>query len=559
MSRKKAAERLIYLPLGGAGEIGMNAYVYGHGLPGKEKLIVVDLGVTFTDMDTTPGVDLILPDIAWLKARRADIEGIFITHAHEDHVGAIGHYWQSLGAPVYARAFTANIARRKLAEHGLPDSVVTVVEPYPQVIECGPLKISYVPISHSIPESAGLVIDTPVGRLIHSGDFKIDETPVVGDPFNRPLWEEVSKDGVKALICDSTNVFSPLPGRSENTIGDAIAEMMSNATGTVVATTFASNIARLKTLALAAKKANRSVVLLGRSMQRMVEAATQVGILSGFPPIVSPEDALNMPRNSIMLLVTGSQGERRAASAQLAQGKYLGLSLKDGDTFLFSSKTIPGNERGVIRIMNQLSELGVDVIDDAGGKYHVSGHANRPDLATMHEIVKPEMLIPMHGEHRHLREHVKLGEQSGIKGIVAVNGMMIDLTGDRPSVAEYIETGRTYLDGSVKVGAMDGVVRDRIRMALNGQMVVTLILDENDEPLGNPWVEISGLSETGKSNTSLAEVVEADLAQVLGRANDKTLRDDVKLEKELKNVARKSAQGEIGKKPEVIVIVSRLS
>ena len=559
MSRKKAAERLIYLPLGGAGEIGMNAYVYGYGLPGKEKLIVVDLGVTFTDMDTTPGVDLILPDIAWLKARRADIEGIFITHAHEDHVGAIGHYWQSLGAPVYARAFTANIARRKLAEHGLPDSVVTVVEPYPQVIECGPLKISYVPISHSIPESAGLVIDTPVGRLIHSGDFKIDETPVVGDPFNRPLWEEVSKDGVKALICDSTNVFSPLPGRSENTIGDAIAEMMSNATGTVVATTFASNIARLKTLALAAKKSNRSVVLLGRSMQRMVEAATQVGILSGFPPIVSPEDALNMPRNSIMLLVTGSQGERRAASAQLAQGKYLGLSLKDGDTFLFSSKTIPGNERGVIRIMNQLSELGVDVIDDAGGKYHVSGHANRPDLATMHEIVKPEMLIPMHGEHRHLREHVKLGEQSGIKGIVAVNGMMIDLTGDRPSVAEYIETGRTYLDGSVKVGAMDGVVRDRIRMALNGQMVVTLILDENDEPLGDPWVEISGLSETGKSNTSLAEVVEADLAQFLGRANDKTLRDDVKLEKELKNVARKSAQGEIGKKPEVIVIVSRLS
>jgi len=446
-----------------------------------------------------------------------------------------------------------------LAEHGLPDSVVTVVEPYPQVIDCGPFKISYVPISHSIPESAGLLIDTPEGRVIHSGDFKIDETPVVGDPFNRALWEEVSKDGVKALICDSTNVFSPLPGRSENTIGDAIAEMMSEATGTVVATTFASNIARLKTLALAARKANRSVVLLGRSMQRMVEAATQVGILSGFPPIVSPEDALNMPRNSIMLLVTGSQGERRAASAQLAQGKYLGLTLKEGDTFLFSSKTIPGNERGVIRIMNQLSELGVDVIDDAGGKYHVSGHANRPDLATMHEIVKPQMLIPMHGEHRHLREHVKLGEQRGIKGIVAVNGMMIDLTGDRPSVAEYIETGRTYLDGSVKVGAMDGIVRDRIRMAMNGQMIVTLIMDENDEPLGDPWVEISGLSETGRSNTSLVETVEADLAQFIGRADDKTLRDDVKLEKDLKNIARKSAMSEIGKKPEVIVIVSRLS
>lgn len=335
--------------------------------------------------------------------------------------------------------------------------------------------------------------------------------------------------------------------------------MMKAATGCVVATTFASNIARLKTLALAAQKADRSVVLLGRSMRRMVEAATETGLLTGFPPCVSPEDAVNMPRENLMLLVTGSQGERRAASAQLSQGKYLGLTLKDGDTFLFSSKTIPGNERGVIRIMNQLSELGVDVIDDAGGKYHVSGHANRPDLATLHEIVKPQILIPMHGEHRHLREHVKLGAERGLTGIVAVNGMMIDLSGNAPKVVEHVETGRTYLDGSVKVGQFDGIVRDRIRMALNGHMIVTLILDENDDPLGDPWVELMGLSETGRSNGALIEVVEADLAQYLGRANDKTLTDDVKLEKELKNVARRAAHSAIGKKPEVTVIVSRLS
>ncbi|MCO4848914.1 MAG: ribonuclease J [Yoonia sp.] len=559
MSRKKAADRLIYLPLGGAGEIGMNAYVYGYGQPGKEKLIVVDLGITFPDMDTTPGVDIILPDITWLKQRRADIVGIFITHAHEDHVGGIGHYWEELGAPVYARPFTANIARRKLSEHGHPESVVTVVDVYPQVIDCGPFNVSYVPISHSIPESAGLLIDTPDGRVLHSGDFKIDETPVVGDPFNHALWEEISKDGVKALVCDSTNVFSLEPGRSESTIGDAIAEMMKEATGCVVATTFASNIARLKTLALAAQKADRSVVLLGRSMRRMVEAATETGLLTGFPPCVSPEDAVNMPRENLMLLVTGSQGERRAASAQLSQGKYLGLTLKDGDTFLFSSKTIPGNERGVIRIMNQLSEMGVDVIDDAGGKYHVSGHANRPDLATLHEIVKPQILIPMHGEHRHLREHVKLGAERGLTGIVAVNGMMIDLSGNAPKVVEHIETGRTYLDGSVKVGQFDGIVRDRIRMAMNGHMIVTLILDENDDPLGDPWVELMGLSEKGRSNAGLIDIVEADLAQYLGRANDKTLTDDVKLEKELKNVARRAAHSAIGKKPEVTVIVSRLS
>jgi ribonuclease J len=551
-------ERLIYLPLGGAGEIGMNAYVYGYGKPGQERLIVVDLGVTFPDMDGSPGVDLILPDIAWLEERKAQIEAIFITHAHEDHVGAIGHYWERLGVPVYARRFTANIARRKLTEAGHPESVVKVVEPYPHMIKCGPLTVSFLPISHSIPESAGLLIDSPEGRVLHSGDFKIDETPVVGDPWNELLWEEVSKNGVKALICDSTNVFSTAPGRSEASIGDHVAELMKEAKGMVVATTFASNIARLKTLATAAQKADRSVVLLGRAMRRMVEAAVEEGILTGFPSTVSPEDAQNIPRENLMLLVTGSQGERRAASAQLAQGNYMGIKLKEGDTFLFSSKTIPGNERGVIRIMNQLSELGVDVVDDAGGKYHVSGHANRPDLERLHQIVKPQILIPMHGEHRHLREHVKLGNQGGITGIVAVNGMMIDLSGNAPTVAEYIETGRTYLDGSVQIGALDGIVRNRIRMALNGQMVVTLIIDENDEPLGEPWVETNGLPEIGTSGAPLAEVVEEDLGQFVMRASPKTLRDDDKLEKELKSIARKTALDEIGKKPEVMVIISRL-
>ena len=555
----KGSDRLIYLPLGGAGEIGMNAYVYGYGKPGKERLIVVDLGVTFPDMDGTPGVDLILPDITWLKERRAQIDGIFITHAHEDHVGAIGHYWEDLGAPVYARPFTANITKRKMAENGQPEGAVNVVGVYPERIACGPMSVSYLPISHSIPESAGLLIDTPDGRILHSGDFKIDLTPGVGDPFDQGLWEEVSKDGVKALVCDSTNVFSDAPGRSELTIGPAIAEMMKDAEGMVVATTFASNIARLKTLAMAAVEAERSVVLLGRAMRRMVEAATEVGILTGFPPVVSPEDALQMPRNNVMLLVTGSQGERRAASAQLANGNYLGIKLKEGDTFLFSSKTIPGNERGVIRIMNQLSEMGVDVIDDAGGKYHVSGHANRPDIEALHEIVKPQIVVPMHGEHRHLREHVKLANKHGRTGIVAVNGMMIDLSGNAPTVAEYIETGRTYLDGTAKIGQFDGIVRDRIRMALNGHVIVTLIIDENDEPLGDPWVELNGLAEVGNSGAPLVDVIEQDLSQFVNRAGRKTLADDVKLEKELKSIARRTAQGEIGKKPEVMVIVSRLS
>ncbi|MCX7559443.1 ribonuclease J [Sulfitobacter sp. F26204] len=554
-----SSERLIYLPLGGAGEIGMNAYVYGYGKPGKERLIVVDLGVAFPDMDSSPGVDLIIADIAWLRARKDQIEAVFVTHAHEDHVGGVSHTYGQLQAPIYARKFTANITKRKMDEHGHPDDAVRVIGAWPEQIDAGPFTVGFLPISHSIPESSALVIDTPAGRVIHSGDFKIDRTPGVGEAYDPDLWAEVCKDGIKALICDSTNVFSPDPGRSEATLGPALEELVSAAEGMVVATTFASNVARVKTLAMAADKAGRSVVLLGRAMKRMVEASLETGVMKDFPPIVSPEEARGIPRENLMLLVTGSQGERRAASAQLARGKFQGIEMKEGDLFLFSSKTIPGNEKGVIRIMNQFSERGVDVVDDSSGRYHVSGHANRPDLETLHDVVKPQVLIPMHGEHRHLREHVKIAEGKGIAGVLAVNGMMIDLSGNEPKVAEYVETGRTYIDGSVQIGALDGVVRDRIRMALNGHVTVTVILDDEDEPLGDPWVDTMGLPEVGKSGAPLADVLEEDLSQFLGRSKAATLRDDTKLNDGLKRVLRQSAQEEIGKKPEVTVVVSRLS
>jgi ribonuclease J len=554
-----ALERLIYLPLGGAGEIGMNAYVYGYGPAGKERLILVDIGVTFPDMDGTPGVDLILPDITWLKERRNQLEAVFITHAHEDHVGAVGHFYEQLGAPVYARAFTANIARRKLDEYGIGPKSVTTASPWPQTIQAGPFQVGFLPISHSIPESSALVIDSPEGRVIHTGDFKLDETPLVGEAFDEGLWREVAKPGVKALVCDSTNVFSPQAGRSEVTVGPEIEKLIAAQPGMVVATTFASNVARVKTLAEAGARAGRSIVLLGRAMRRMIEASIETGVLTDFPNVVQPEDAGSIPRENLMLLVTGSQGERRAASAQLARGKYLGLTMKEGDTFLFSSKTIPGNERGVIRIINQFSEMGVDVIDDSSGLYHVSGHANRPDLERMHEITQPQMLIPMHGEHRHLREHVKIAKAKGLAGIVAVNGMMIDLSGNQPTVADYIETGRTYLDGSVQIGAMDGVVRDRIRMALNGHVLVTLIMDEDNDMLGEPWCEIMGLPEQGKSSAPLLDVLEEDLSQFVGRANSKTRSDDGKLEEGIKRTVRQSCNAEIGKKPEVTIVVSRLA
>lgn len=554
-------DRLIYVPLGGAGEIGMNAYVYGYGPAGEERLIVIDLGVTFGDMETSPGIDLIMADVDWLADNAGRIEAIFITHAHEDHIGALGHLWPRLKAPVYARAFTAAIGNIKMEEQGQPLDRIKVVKPRPEVVTAGPFKVQFVPVSHSIPESAALIIDTPAGRIVHSGDFKLDGTPIVGEPFNAEEWHRIANEGqgVKVLVCDSTNVFSPLPGRSEATLAEPLAALIARQDGLVVATTFASNVARLKTLAEAGKAAGRSVCLLGRAMKRMVTAAVETGVLTNFPMILTPEEALEVPRDNLMLIVTGSQGERRAASAQLARGKYLGLEMKEGDTFLFSSKIIPGNERGVIRVMNAFSEMGVDVVDDHGGLYHVSGHANRPDLEAVHELLRPKILIPMHGEHRHLREHCKLGLAKGIASQIAINGAVVDLTGNEPRIVEYVEAGRTYLDGSMLIGAMEGVVRDRIRVALNGAVFATMIFDEEDRPLGDAWVEIMGLPAQTRSGRPLADAIEEELSEFLEKSGAKVLSNDDKIEEAVRRITRQVAVEEIGKKPEVAVVVSRLT
>ncbi len=553
-----STDRLIYLPLGGAGEIGMNCYVYGFGPKGRERFIIVDLGVTFPDMDTTPGVDLILPDIDWIAERADRIDAIFITHAHEDHIGALAHLWPRLKAPIYARAFTAHIAHLKFAERGLDETAIHTTAAYPETVQAGPFTVAIAPIAHSIPESSALIIDTPIGRIVHTGDFKLDQTPGVGEAYEPKLWASIAKPGVRALVCDSTNVFVPHPGRSEASVGPAIVDLVKSAKGMVVATTFASNIARVRTLAEAGHQAGRSVVLLGRAMKRMITAGLHVGILKDFPKTVAPEDTAGIARENLMLLSTGSQGERRAATAQLSRGKYLGLSLKPGDLFLFSSKTIPGNEKSVSRIINAFSEMGVDVVDDSSDTYHVSGHANRPDLQAFHRIIAPKFLIPMHGEHRHLREHVKLAQSGGMVAALAPNGVMLELSGNAPTVVEHVETGRTYLDGRVQIGALDGVVRDRIRMALNGHVVVTLII-EAGEPLGDAWCEVMGLPELGTSRAPLVEVLEADVTRFLMRAGKKALKDDAKLVEEIRRIVRKVAQDEVGKKPEVSVVVSRLA
>ena len=552
-----SVEKLIYLPLGGAGEVGMNMYLYGYGDTGSERYILVDVGIAFPDMETSPGVNLIFPDTAWLSERKDRLDGIFITHAHEDHIGGLGHLYEQLGAPIFARKFTAHIARMKMEEHGQDVGRVTVVDSMPEQISVGPFKVGFLPISHSIPESSALVIDTPCGRVIHSGDFKLDETPGVGDPFNRKIWSSLGP--VKALICDSTNVFNRLAGRSEETVKTPIQKLIRNSQGLVVATTFASNIARVRTLAEAGISEGRSVVVLGRAMHKMISSGQETGVLKDFPNTISAEEASDVPRRNLLLIVTGSQGERRAASAQLSNGKFKGFSLKEGDVFLFSSKTIPGNEVSVIRIINNLSEIGVDVVDDSMGDYHVSGHANRPDLEEMHKIVKPDFIIPMHGEHRMLREHCKLATENNIDNILATNGMVISISNNGLKVVDHVETGRVYQDGIIQVGSHDGVVRNRIKMALNGHVTVGVLIDENDEPLEDVWCEIRGLPERGISLSDLNNVIEEDIEKTLPFLDRKLITDDKKLEEQLTRLVKRVCSNEVGKKPEVTILISRLA
>ncbi|NNU81850.1 ribonuclease J [Halovulum dunhuangense] len=550
--------KLTYLPLGGAGEIGMNMYLYGYGPVGDQRFILVDCGVTFPEMEGTPGVDLIMADPAFIAERADRLEAIIITHAHEDHVGALGMLWPRLQAPVIARPFTALIARNKLERAGLNPDIVREAPVWPKSVAVGPFTVGFVPVAHSIPECSALVIDTPAGRIFHSADLKLDRTPLVGEPFDEEMFAEIGRQGVKALTCDSTNVFSLHPGRSEADIVPAINALMREAKGLVVATTFASNIARLRTLAQAAHDNGRSVVVMGRAMNTMIQAGFAAKVLPGFPPITDPREAENIPRDHLFILATGSQGERRAAIAQLASQSYMGFRLKPGDTVLFSSKTIPGNEVSVGRILNQLAEQDVTVIE-ADDRYHVSGHANRPDLERVHQLLKPQNLIPMHGEYRHLRAHAELGRAGGIPSVIASNGAVVDLTGAQAQVIDNVETGRVYLDGTQMIGAMDGIVRTRIHMALRGHVVVSVMLEEDGTLSDSPWVEVAGLADAlpkGRG-ASLTRSLEQEIEAALEKAGRGALRNDETVEKLVEKTVRHVANDLVGKKPVVTTLINR--
>ncbi len=549
-----SGKRLIYLPLGGCGMFGANMYVYGWGAEGSERLIVVDCGIGFPDAESEPGVDVLIPDTAWLMERLDRIEAIFITHAHEDHVGAIGHVHPELPVPVFARRFTAAVARTKFEQLGRKGSAVQEVEPWPEAVETGPFRVAFLPVAHSIPEASALVIDTPAGRVIHSGDFNLDRTPVLGEAHDPERIRRAVGTDVIALVCDSTNIFNPQAGRSESTVAGPVAELIDRSTGMFAATTFASNVGRLKSLATAGMQAGRSVAVVGRSMHRILDIARATGFLEDFPEVIPLDEARHIPRSKLMLIVTGSQGERRSVSSQLSWGRYRGIELEPGDSFLFSSRTIPGNEKPVNAIKNRLSVKGVAIHSAEGSPFHASGHACRPDVEEIYGIIQPRTVIPMHGENQHLREHARLARDHGYGSLFVTAGMVAEISSTHPQVVDQVETGVLCLDGSTRIGRRNAVIRERRRMAESGVVAAAIEFDFD----GTAWcsgVSLRGVPSRERLEDSLTETLRERISSTLARRGPLDTEKDEVIEGIVTRVVHAAARS-IGKKPEVMVLMT---
>lgn len=550
-------DELVYLALGGAGEIGMNCYLYGLGRGIDRRWIMVDLGIGFGDMETAPGVELVLPDIDFIRAERDRLEAIFITHAHEDHLGAVAHLWRDLGVPIHALTFSTEVLRRKIAEVGIDPGTVRTAR-IGEPVRAGRFEVEFLAITHSVPEAASLVIRTPVGTVVHSGDFKLDPAPQLGPGIDLAPFEAVGDAGVLALACDSTNVFLPGTSGSEAEIVDNLQRIIAEAEGAVAATTFASNVARLATLARAAEAVGRSVVVAGRAMQRMIEIAVETGHLTDFPRVLSEADAKSVPRENLFYLVTGSQGEARAAVARIAAGTHPTVSLGEGDMMIFSSKTIPGNEAPVIRSYNRLSERGVRVVDSEMARIHVSGHARRDDLARFYQAVRPAISIPMHGEHRHLTEHVRMATEWGAgTSLLAPNGTVVKLAPGVPEIVEHVETGRVYLDGKAHVGALDGVIRERLKLARQGVVVASVVIDDDGDLLSDTEVRCLGAPEAAEG-VRLEDAIGEAIDEAIDAAPRKVRLNDQSVEELVSRTIRHKAGHLWGKRPVISVIVTRL-
>ena len=541
-------QELLFCPLGGAGEIGANMNLYGYGNPGEHKWIMVDIGVTFAD-DTLPGIDLIYPDPGFIVDKKDSLLGIVVTHAHEDHIGAIAHLWPMLKCNIYATPFTSVLIQEKFREkHVDINNYLKIVE-LNGVVDLDPFLIEYVAMTHSILEPNGLRIKTPAGVVLHTGDWKIDENPMVGKNIDVDRLKQIGKEGVLAMVCDSTNIFTVGRSGSEETVRRSLLKIMERLKKRIIITSFASNVARMETIFYCAEKTGRQISLVGRSMHRIFKAARQCGYLKNIIDPIDPREAKNISREKIVYLCTGSQGEPMGAMMRISNYTHPDVFIEKGDAVIFSSKIIPGNEKKLYKLHNQLVKDGMEVISEENEFVHVSGHPNRDEMKDMYNWIKPKCVIPVHGEHRHLIEHINFAKEMQVPHPVLVeNGDIVKIfPGDKPEVYDKAPTGRLYLDGNISVHEQSQSIKDRKNLSSNGYLEVTILINSKGNIHDNPILSFRGLpiNEEDEFTYELEDEIEkiTKSFKIGSRKQEHNLIDALKI------ACRKFTKEKIGKKP----------
>jgi ribonuclease J len=546
------SDDLVILPLGGTGEIGMNCYCYGVGPSNAREWLMVDLGVKFGD-ERDPGIDVVLPDVGFIAKNRKRFAGLVITHAHEDHIGAVAWLWPQLKCDVHCTAFAAELLKMKLKEHGLDEDVPLIIHAPGKPFTMGPFDLEFISVTHSIPESCALLIETPQGRVLHSGDWKIDRTPLLGPTINEKRFREIGDKGVDVLVCDSTNVLREGLSPSEKEVAATLTDIVTNAKGRVAVTTFASHVERISCAVKAARSAGREVVIAGRAMRNTIEAARKCGYLKDAGAFLD-EDAFGyLPRENIMLLCTGSQGEPRAAIARIGEDSHPNIALEEGDLVIFSARTIPGNEKEVGAVQNNLAKLGVDVLTADDALVHSSGHPRQGELALMYEWVRPRIMVPMHGEPRHLRAHANFAKSKGIKETLILEDLKIARLCPGPAqIIDEAPGGRLHLDGKLIVDSVDGPAKFRRKLSFAGIVFMTVVINEKFELADDIVLLADGIPED----------LEEDLVEAAEKAFDSMPRarrkDYATVEETLRTSVRREADAIWGKKPVCKVVVVRI-
>ena len=550
-------ENLLFCPLGGSGEIGMNMNLYAYGNDENQKWIIVDMGVTFAD-DSIPGVDLIYPDPGFILDKKNDLLGIILTHAHEDHIGSVAHIWPKLKCKIYATPFTSVLVKEKFKEKKIDISDYLEMVQLDGKINLGPFEIEFVTLTHSILEPNGLSIKTPTGLILHTGDWKIDRNPLTGKNIDEKKLRDIGEKGVVAMICDSTNVFSPGRAGSEAEVRDSLLKIISEKKKSIIVTSFASNVARMETIFYCAKKNNRLVSLVGRSMHRIFKAAKQCGYLNNILEPIDPRDAKKIPKNKILFLCTGSQGEPMGAMNRIINDVHPDVALDEGDCVIFSSKIIPGNEKKLYSLQNTIIKKNIEVITEENAFVHVSGHPNRDDLKDMYNWVKPRSIIPVHGEHRHMKEHISFAKEMQIPNALQIeNGDIIRINPNRkPEIIDKAPSGKMYLDGSVGVASDSQSIKERKNLSMNGYLEITLIVSNNGR-IKKPVISFKGLPKSETQESFIFDM-EDEINNICRTFSIQNKNQEKNLIEILKQNCRKIVKEKTGKKPFTNINIARI-